>query len=180
MCVVGVRPAFFPLDERLQLGAHSWTPHSLKEAVSLGVEIASYRRAAERFEALTQLGMSKSSLQRLTTEAGQVVVEQQELEAEAMVKAPDKEEIQSPRSLPEPASEVMSVSLDGVMLNIVDEGWKEVKVATISVVAPSDDPQQPVKLSQHSYRAGLWEAKAFAHSSLQPVRCFSVGPVSTC
>ena len=90
MCVISARGAFFPLDERLQLGEHSWTPQSIKEAVGLGVEIASYRRAAERFEALTKLGLSKSSLQRLTDEAGQVVVERQKLEAEAMVKAPDK------------------------------------------------------------------------------------------
>ena len=162
MCVANARALFFPLDERLQLGGHSWTPQSIKEAVGLGVEIPSYRRAAERFEALTKLGLSKSSLQRLTDEAGQVVVEQQGLEAEAMVKAPDKEEIQSSRSLPEPDSEVMSVSMDGVMLNIVEEGWKEVKVVTISAVQQTEDEAQPVKLSQHSYRAGLWEAKAFA------------------
>ena len=111
---------------------------------------------------MTKLGLSKSSLQRLTDEAGQVVVEQQGLEAEVMVKAPDKEEIQSSRSLPEPDSEVMSVSMDGVMLNIVEEGWKEVKVVTISAVQQTEDEAQPVKLSQHSYRAGLWEAKAFA------------------
>lgn len=162
MSVISARGAFFPLDERLQLGEHSWTPQSIKEAVGLGVEIASYRRAAERFEALTKLGLSKSSLQRLTDEAGQVVVERQKLEAEAMVKAPDKAEIQSKRSLPEPDSQVMSVSMDGVMLNIRGEGWKEVKVVTISAVQQTEDEAQPVRLSQHSYRAGLWEAKTFA------------------
>lgn len=161
--MASARAVFFPLDERLQLGGHSWTPGSIKEAVGLGVEIASYRRAAERFEALTQLGLSKSSLQRLTVEAGQVVVEQQALEAEAMVKAPDKEAIQSQRALPEPDSEVMSISMDGAMVNLVEEGWKEVKVVTISAVHQTDDPQQPVQLSQHSYRAGLWQANEFAN-----------------
>ena len=46
MCVANARALFFPLDERLQLGGHSWTPQSIKEAVGLGVEIPSYRRAA--------------------------------------------------------------------------------------------------------------------------------------
>lgn len=75
--MLSVRQGFFPLDERLQLGEHGWTPESIKEAVGLGVDIPSYRRAVERFEGLTKLPLSKSSLQRLTDEAGQVVVAQQ-------------------------------------------------------------------------------------------------------
>jgi hypothetical protein len=164
--VRSVRQGFFPLDERLQLGHHSWTPESIKEAVGLGVEIPSYRRAAERFEGLTKLGLSKSSLQRLTDEAGQVVVGQQAVEAEATVKAPEKDEVVTSRDIPEPDSEVMAVSMDGVLINIRGEGWKEVKVATISAVEVAvqmaGDEEQAVHLGLHSYRAGLWEAKEFA------------------
>jgi hypothetical protein len=161
-----VSAGFFPLDEQLGLGEHSWTPESLKQALSLGVEIPSYRRAAQRFEALTKLPLSKSSLQRLANEYGGQVVNQQAAEAEAMVKAPRKDEEIVWRQRPEPDSEIMNVSCDGTMINIRGEGWKEVKTVTISAVEAEvtleRDEEKEVRLTHHSYRAGLWEAKEFA------------------
>jgi hypothetical protein len=130
------------------------------------VEIASYRRAAARFEGLTKLPLSKSSLNRLAKEYGGQVVGQQVAEAEAMVKAPAKDEEIVWREIPEPDSAVMNVSCDGVLINIRGEGWKEVKMVTISAVeaevALERDEEKEVRLTQHSYRAGLWEAKEFA------------------
>jgi hypothetical protein len=90
--------------------------------VALGAEIPSYRRAAKRFEALTKLPLSKSSLGRLAHEYGGQVVAQQAAEAEATVKAPESGEEIVWRQLPEPDSEVMAISLDGVLINIRGEG----------------------------------------------------------
>jgi hypothetical protein len=60
----------------------------------------------------------------------------------------------------------MAVSLDGVLINIRGEGWKEVKMATISAVEAEvqveRDEEKEVRLTHHSYRAGLWDAKQFA------------------
>jgi hypothetical protein len=120
----------------------------------------------ERFEGLTKLPLSKSSLQRLADEVGQVVVACQAAEAAATVKAPEKDEVLTKRDMPAPDSEVMAVSMDGVLINIRGEGWKEVKLATISAVEVEvqveRDEEKEVHLRQHSYRAGLWEAKEFA------------------
>lgn len=150
----------------MQLGEHSWTPATIKEAVGLGVEIASYRRAAERFEALTKMPMSKSSLVRLVNEYGGKLVAEQAAEAEATVKAPERGEEIVWRDIPEPDSEVMAVSLDGCLIHIRGEGWKEVKTATISAVEVEvqleRDEEKAVRLTRHSYRAGLWDAKEFA------------------
>jgi hypothetical protein len=161
-----VKLGFFPLDERLQLGGHSFTPGTLKQMVKLGVEIASYRRAAENFTELTQVGVSKSWLAELVQSYGGKVVAQQAAEAEAMVKAPAKEDPLVWRTIPTPDSEVMNVSCDGAMINVRGEGWKEVKTVTISaveaVVGLERDEEKEVHLTQHSYRAGLWEAKEFA------------------
>jgi hypothetical protein len=55
----------------------------------------------------------------------------------------------------------MAVSLDGVMMHVREEGWKEVKIATFSRVdvTPAEGTGDPeVHLSHHSYRAGLWDA----------------------
>lgn len=161
-----VAVAFFPLDRTLKLEKHSWSPATVKGAVRLGVEIASYERAAVAFEELTQVSISKSTLQRLVKEAGQIVVEAQEAEALAMVRVPKEEEAVQWRKVPEPDSEVMAVSSDGVMVNVREEGWKEVKTVAISAVTPEVDEETgefKVCLSRHSYRAGLWEAKTFTN-----------------
>jgi hypothetical protein len=148
---------FFPLDRRLKLSKHVWSPQTIQLAVWLAVEIPSHRRATQAFNALTGVGISKSSLQRLCEEAGGKLVAKQAAEARAMVEVPKHDEGVK-REIVTPDSEVMSASSDGVMLHLREEGWKEVKVASISAVEQS---QEGPTLTQHSYRAGLWEASLY-------------------
>jgi len=156
-----VSGVFSPLDQRLGLARHSWTPETIQKALRLGVDIPSFRRAAESFEALTQVPLSKSSLAQLVWEYGERVAEGQEQEAEELAGLPEGDK--SYPVSPEAAGETMAVSLDGVLLNVRDEGWKEVKVASVSVVEQeAGEGEEPVvRLTQHSYRAGLWEAARF-------------------
>jgi hypothetical protein len=53
---------------------------------------------------------------------------------------------------------VMSVSSDGVMVCLREEGWKEVKLASLSAVEQS---AEGALLTHHSYRAGVWEASVY-------------------
>lgn len=132
----------------------------------LGVAIASHERAAACFQELTGVRLSKSSLHRLVEEAGQAVVAQQEEEAQAMVRTPKQEDEVMWRNVPAPESEVMAASADGVMLNIREEGWKEVKTVSISTVTAEVNPEtgkREVTLASHSYRAGLWDAPTFTN-----------------
>jgi len=164
--VTSVVTVFPPLDEALRLGEHGWSPATLEKALQLGVEVASYERAVELFRSFTHLPLSKSTLHRLTVAYGQAVVKTLEAEAQAMVAVPKKEHKVEWRTVPEPASPMMNVSSDGVLIHIIDEGWKEVKIAAISAVTKQVDAatgESTVVLSQHSYRAGLWEAPKFAH-----------------
>jgi hypothetical protein len=162
-CVVR---GFFPLDELLHLGEHGWSPATIELALRLGVEIPSFRRAAEAFRIITHLPLSKSTLQRLAQDTGQQLVTIQAEEADAMVRIPSKEDQVVYRPVPKPDSEIMNVSSDGVLLRIREEGWKEVKLVTISAVEQkvnARNGESQVHLSQHSYRAGLWETKSFAN-----------------
>ena len=143
---------------------HAWSQGTIEAALRLGVEIASYERAAESFSALTHVPLSKSSLQRLVNEYGGQLVAAQTVEAQAMVTVPKTSEEVVWRKRIEPDSPVMAVSVDGVFINVREEGWKEVKVSTISAVRATADEitgEQTVTLTQHSYRAGLWEVGAF-------------------
>jgi hypothetical protein len=152
-----VARVFFPLDQRLKLSKHVWSPQTIQQAVRLAVEIPSHRRAAEAYGDLTGVSISKSSLQRLCEAAGTQLVTRQGGEARAMVEVPKQDEVVK-RKVVEPDSEVMSVSSDGVMVHLRAEGWKEVKVAAISAVEQTADG---ASLTQHSYRAGLWEASVY-------------------
>jgi hypothetical protein len=152
-----VKGVFFPLDHRLKLSKHVWSPQTIQQAVRLAVEIPSHRRAAEAFSELTGVGISKSSLQRLCEQAGGKLVAKQNAEAKAMVEVPKHDEVVR-RKVVLPDSEVMSVSSDGVMVCLRKEGWKEVKVASVSAVEQTNEGPT---LKQHSYRAGLWEASLY-------------------
>ena len=64
----------------------------------------------------------------------------------------------------EPASEVTNVSMDGTMVNIREESWKEVKPVTVSAVRHRLDAKTgraAARLRDNGYRAGLWDATEF-------------------
>lgn len=131
-------------------------------ALRQAVEIPSYKRGAENFSELTGVALSASALQRMAIEYGGALVRAEAAEAAAMMQVPKAEEAVVWRELPEPDSEVMAVSADGVMIHLLDEGWKEVKVMSVSAVqAPAGSPDDGPRLTQHSYRAGLWDAQTF-------------------
>jgi hypothetical protein len=53
---------------------------------------------------------------------------------------------------------------DGVLIHLREEGWKEVKVMSVSAVRPANAQTSAAegrRLAKHSYRAGLWDAKHF-------------------
>jgi hypothetical protein len=132
--------------------------------VRSGLEIPSYRRAAEQFSDLSHVNLSKSSLQRLVNEYGQRLVDVQAAEAVAMVQVPSQESEVTWRQAAEPESDCMNISRDGALIHIRHEGWKEVKIATVSAVTHAVDEQDKswtTHLSHHSYRARLWEAADF-------------------
>ena len=145
---------------------HSWSPETIEQAVELAIQIPSYPRAATSFQRLTRMAISKSSLQQLVCEYGDRLVEMQAQEADAMLTVPaDVEEGEAWRAIPEPDSEDMAVAMDGAMVNIRGEGWKEVKIVAVSAVeASGGDGEEPVvDLNRTSYRAGLWDAARFAN-----------------
>lgn len=81
----------------------------------------------------------------------------------------------TPRLSPQdPIVDHANISTDGVMVLIRQEGWKEVKLTTLSAVAPCPPQKRPatcapgparrsrVTLTRHSYQAGLWDADTMA------------------
>jgi len=138
----------------------------LRMGLRQAVELGSYARAAENFRELRKVYIAASSMHRLVLEYGTEVVKTDASEAEAMVCVAAEEEGVTWRRIPEPESEVMAVSAAGVMVHLREEGWKEAKVASVSAVPvreAGEKAEGELRLTKHSYRAGLWDAKTFTN-----------------
>ena len=52
------------------------------------------------------------------------------------------------------------------MVHLLEEGWKEVRVASVSAAPVGEQGEKAegtLRLEKHSYRAGLWDAKTFTN-----------------
>ena len=122
--------------------------------------------------------MSRSSARRITEGFGERLVQQKRQEAERATEvakvgeSPQKRRVR----LQDPIQGRGNISSDGTMLLVRGEGWKEVKAAVFSkveVLEPEDGKRRSgqregkrahediVRLSAHSYCAGLWDADTF-------------------
>lgn len=175
-----MKRGFFPLDRRLRLRRDSWSEGVVRGVAWLGTTQPSFEVAAETLSRLTGLWMSDTTLWRCHGE----VAEQIESELRR-----EEQDIQTPvyageePKASEPIAGHASVSLDGTTIRIREEGYREVKIVSVSevvvqperTVAASGGPpvgriadreavrgrQDGVKLVGHSYRAVLGDKTAF-------------------
>jgi len=169
---------FSPLDQKLKLRADHWSDGAARVATRQGLQAQSFALAAESYGEAVGGSMSTDSLRRLTEGWGQAVADQRANEgAQASAPAVVGESPRARRVAEvEPIAAQASLSSDGAMVLIRNEGWKEVKMVAVSEVTvevagtraaesarPSRRATDPlVTLSRHSYQAGLWDAETFA------------------
>ncbi len=168
---------FSPLDEELALRDDHLSDGAARVATRKAIRALSFAEAAADYEDSVGVPISRMAVWRVATAAGQVLSAEKAREAEqASWPAERGEASRQPRVAQDsPIEEQANISSDGVMVLLREEGWKEAKMAAIShteVFAPKGtrpgepigrrafDPQ--VKLDQHSYVAGLWDADEFA------------------
>jgi hypothetical protein len=138
----------------------------------------SFALAAEGYSEAVGGAISDESVRLITEGWGAACAVKRESEA-ARVSAPaQRGERLGERRLAalDPISQQANLSSDGAKLLIRGEGWKEVKVTAISAVsvqpagqrASGSEPSSRratdpwVRLTRHSYQAGLWDVAAFA------------------
>jgi hypothetical protein len=128
-----VRKGFFPLDEQLELQDQRWSEGIVKQVVWLS-GLVPYEQAAEILQSVGQVAISASSAWRLTQKWGQRLVELEQQEQERANTTPPGNEIQRQE---ERQDQRMGLSMDGVMMYIREEEWKELKVGCLFRVVPS-------------------------------------------
>lgn len=130
---------FFPLDEQLGLVEKNWSAGIVKEAVWLSGTMKSYEEAAEVLERIGRIAISDSTIWRQvesrSSQIGQFLAQQQVV-ATALPKAGE-----APRQA-SAGADCMGVGMDGAMVHLRDEGWKELKVGCVFDVTlrPQRDP----------------------------------------
>lgn len=169
---------FFPLDQKLLLRDDHWSEGAARVATRQGLLAKSFSLAAEAYTDAVGGSMSRDSLRRITEGWGQKVEKQRQKVAERANLPAQRGENPQERRIAEVKSITgqANISTDGGMMFIREEGWKEVKLATVSEVEIRPAAERPAKedgasrraedpfvqLKEHSYQAGLWDADTMA------------------
>lgn len=122
---------FFPLDRQLELWDKRWSEGVVRDTVWLS-GIVPYEQAAAILERIGGVHISKASTWRRAQEWGAKLRELSEVEREKATALPEKWEPPSRREVPD---QRMGMAMDGTMMNIVGEGWKELKLGVVFDVA---------------------------------------------
>lgn len=155
-----------------------WSEGAARVATRQGLLAKSFSLAAEAYRDAVGGSMSRDSLRRITEGWGRVVEEQRQEAAERASLPAQRGETPQERRIVEvkPITGQANVSTDGGMVFIREEGWKEVKLTTLSEVEVRPATERPAKeegasrraedpfvqLKEHSYQAGLWNADTMA------------------
>jgi hypothetical protein len=129
---------FFPLDRQLQVEGQLWSDGLRKLAVWLD-GLLTFEHVERVLEQVGQVGMSDTTAWRQGQSSG---AQAHALEAAGRASAaamPDRAQIVPGETA---TSQRLAVMMDGAMLHIRGEGWKELKVGGIGkiVLGPTRDP----------------------------------------
>lgn len=135
-----VTGVFFPLDEQLALYDKHWSERVVKEVVWLSGVVNSYEDGERVLERIGHLIMSDSTVWRRVKKWG-ASFEAVSNEAEEKANALPKRGEATPVAPPEQRR--VGAALDGAMVHIRDEGWKELKIGCLFDIEPQQvlDPE---------------------------------------
>ena len=118
---------FFPLDRQLKVAGERWSEGLRKLAVWLD-GLLTYERAESVLAQVGHLSMSDTTAWRQAQSCGAQAQALEAAQRAAATAAPDRQQIVPGEAS---SSERLAVALDGGMISIRGEGWKELKVGGI-------------------------------------------------
>ena len=156
---------FFPLDRQLGVKERNWSERIIREAAWLSGKSGSYEEAEEVLRRIGKIEMDDSTIWRHVKKRGEILREAEEKRKEKAMALPQAGE--RPRQ-PSPGADGMGVGIDGAMVNIRQEGWKEFKVGAVYEIEerPNRDPitgewAHVACAVNNSYVAYLGDAQGF-------------------
>lgn len=118
---------FFPLDEQLALRDGQWSEQVVKHAVWLS-GLVTYEQAEAILERVGQVSIAAKSIWRRTKVWGE---RGQALEVKARATATALPPRSQPVTGDAQSLPTMGVAMDGAMVHVRNEGWKELKVGSV-------------------------------------------------
>jgi hypothetical protein len=166
----------------------SWTETLVEIAARLGTTQPSFAVAAETLSELARIGISTTTVWRHHQEVTDHIEAELKEEEQTVPTWVMRKNIETMEWIAkhDPIEEHASVSIDGLVILIRDEGYREVKMVSVSEVVAREESEFPdskgarfeevevvdnqveregqdgLKLERHSYRAVLGDKAAFA------------------
>jgi hypothetical protein len=157
-----VGTGFFPLDKDLDLPSVGLLPHASRSLTRL-TALVPFAQAAQTFEELLGITVSRSTVRRLCLQVGQASQQVQDEQAHPQAQVPE-----------EAPGEQMIMSTDGAFVPLVGGGWGEVKLLSIGEVQPASwnpsSREMEIKTQKLSYFARLEEASRFSDQASGEMR----------
>jgi hypothetical protein len=156
---------FFPLDRQLGISSRGWSERVEKQVLKLTARGDSFGEAVEDYAELIGLCLLKTTVWTRTQERGERLRKKRMAQAEQAWELPKRQAI-----MPGEALEGVNkaVSMDGVQVYILGEGWKEVKVGCVFEFETqagyrrrSQEKEDVVKAKQQTYTAYLGGPEEF-------------------
>jgi hypothetical protein len=156
--VPSVKLGFFPLDEQLQLPTGHWSEEVVKAAVWLSGLMA-FAQVEEVLQRIARIHISTQSIWRMTQACGQRLAALEAQQQERAMTLPPKWQPPVDGGRPRPR---LGVTMDGAMIHLRQEGWKELKVGAVFAVAvqptlhpPTQELVEAAHAVENSYVAHL-------------------------
>lgn len=127
----------------------------------LAVRTGSYQSAVEGLAENLRVEVSKTSLWRVVQEKGAVVKSRLDAEAQEQWGLPPQGQVVTGEVKQKTP---MGIAVDGVYINLVEEGWKEVKVGAVFEVVPLSPTKQGGERRRQEQTEGRERVKAQAIS----------------
>lgn len=126
-----VKVGFFPLSQQLDVVAEHLTPDVARQAVWLA-GLVPYRQAEAILAEIGQVMLPATSIWRRVQQAGRQFAAQEAAERAQATALPEKWD---PPSRAAKADQRLGVAMDGFMVHVRDEGWKEMKLGAVFELA---------------------------------------------
>ena len=124
---------FFPLDQQLELREKNWSAGLVKEVVWLSGVVDSYEEAERVLQRIGHVSMSDSTIWRRVERWGEQFKQLDQERQQQAQALPAREQVTAGAAK---QNGRLGVAMDGAMVHILAEGWKELKVGCVYQIEP--------------------------------------------
>lgn len=133
----------------MEIEQASWSKGLQRLGTWLAVRTRSYQSAVEGLEESLGLKVSKTQVWRVVQQTGQRVKAKQEKAVEQAWGLPPRGQVVGGEAN---QAKKMGIAMDGVYINLIEEGWKEVKIGAVFEIEALTEAQKRQRLKREGQK----------------------------